>query len=85
RTTWLVPVVLGERIPRPDRSAEERDRWAMIVLILFVPWRHPRDLRRSGETWSAAYDRRQSEIPVMHKEIVRNLTILSECRQARDD
>ncbi|TFK87210.1 hypothetical protein K466DRAFT_491266, partial [Polyporus arcularius HHB13444] len=85
RTVWVVPVVLGDRIPRQDRGEEEREEWARTMMILFVPWRSPADMKRPNETWRAAFDRQQDMIRPAHHEIMRNMNVLSECRDARDE
>ncbi len=84
RTVWVVPVILGNRLPRGDRGVEERELWARTVLILFVPWRTPADLRQARETWTQAYDRLQHTITSFHRTIIHNIGVLSECRDARD-
>ena len=84
RTVWVIPVVLGDRMPRPDRDEEERLLWARTVLILFHPWRHPSDLKDGEEDWIDAYDRLKHLIPPEHMSIIHNMNVLSECRDARD-
>ena len=81
---WVVPVLLGERFPRPDRSEEEREQWARAVLTLFTLWRHPFDLKEESETWYEAYERHSPNIAPEHMTIIHNMTVLSECRDARD-
>ncbi|TFK87837.1 hypothetical protein K466DRAFT_440579, partial [Polyporus arcularius HHB13444] len=85
RTIWVVPVVLGDALPRPDRGAEQRERWARAVLLMFIPWRHPRDLKAAGESWFDAYERRKPEICDEHAAFIRNMTVLSECKDARTE
>ena len=84
RTVWVVPVLLGERFPRPDRGDEEREQWARAVLTLFVPWRHPSDLKEESEPWYDAYERHSPAIAPEHMTIIHNMTVLSECKDARD-
>ena len=84
RTVWVIPVVLGNRMPRPDRDKEERQLWARTVLALFQPWRHPSDLKNDEEDWIDAYDRLKHCIPPEHMTIIHNMNVLSECRDARD-
>ena len=84
RTMWVIPVLLGEKLPRPDRSDEEREQWARAVLTLFIPWRHPFDLKEESETWNEAYERHASAIAPEHLTIIHNMSVLSECRDARD-
>ena len=84
RTIWVIPVVLGNRMPRPDRDEDERLLWARTVLILFHPWRHPSHLKDGEEDWIDAYDRLKHLIPPEHITIIHNMNVLSECRDARD-
>ena len=84
RTVWVIPVVLGNKMPRPDRNDEERQLWARTVLALFQPWRTPADLKEFDEDWIEAYDRQKHCIPPEHMTIIHNMNVLSECRDARD-
>ncbi|KAI9068164.1 hypothetical protein FKP32DRAFT_1562280, partial [Trametes sanguinea] len=85
RTTWVIPVLLGDRIPRADRSEEEREDWARSVMILFVPWRHPGDLKNRSETWFEAFQRRRRSIHPTYESILKNINVLAECRDARSE
>ena len=85
RTAWLVPVLLGKRTPRKDRELDEKRMWARMMLILFVPWRLPRDLKRDEEDWLDAFKRQKHLIKRPHRRIIRNMNVLSECRDARDE
>ncbi len=84
RVIWVVPVILGSRIARSDRSDEERESWARTVLILFVPWRTPAELKRPDESWMDSYNRQRRHIPRQHRSIICNMNVLNECRDARD-
>ncbi|KAI0730647.1 hypothetical protein C8Q76DRAFT_614010, partial [Earliella scabrosa] len=84
RGVWIVPVVLGDRVPRSDRDAPEKEAWARMMLILFVPWRSPSDLRDRDETWLQVFERQSSSISERHMEIIKNMNVLSECRDVRD-
>ncbi|KAH9854461.1 hypothetical protein C2E23DRAFT_699808, partial [Lenzites betulinus] len=79
-----VPVILGNRIPRSDRGDEEREDWARMMLILFVPWRRPSDIRRIDETWIEAFERQRHRISPEHEKVIVNMNVLSECRDVRD-
>lgn len=84
RVVWVVPVILGPHIPRGDRSPEEHEDWCRTILLLFLPWRTPADLKTAGEYWRDAYNRQQHLIPPHHQSIIRNMSVLAECRDARD-
>ncbi|KAI9061814.1 hypothetical protein FKP32DRAFT_1555351, partial [Trametes sanguinea] len=84
RVKWIVPVILGERIPRSDRDMAEHEMWARMMSILFVPWRSVTDLRQQDESWNAAFERHRASISEKHLEVIGNMNVLSECRDARD-
>lgn len=56
RTIWVIPVLLGEQMPRLDRGNDEWEKWVQSVPTLFIPWKHPADLKYESETWSNAYE-----------------------------
>ena len=85
RMRSLVPVILGNRTPRCDREPDEREAWARMMTILFVPWRRPSDLRNPEETWLQSYQRHENCISVEHKQIIENMNVLSQCKDARDE
>ncbi|KAI0686633.1 hypothetical protein C8Q76DRAFT_600605, partial [Earliella scabrosa] len=84
RVVWVVPVILGERIPQPDCGPEERDRWAQAVLTMFLPWRTPFDIKTEDESWWDAYERQADFIAPSHLSVIQNISVLSECKDARD-
>ncbi|KAI9062911.1 hypothetical protein FKP32DRAFT_1552112, partial [Trametes sanguinea] len=84
RSEWTVPVILGDRIPRSDRGDDERERWARMMLILFIPWRVPADLRIQGGSWMETYERRKEGLSPAYLKIISNMNVLSECRDVRD-
>ena len=79
---WMIPVLLGDRLPRPDRSDDEREQWARAVLTLFKPWRHPSDLKDHSDTWYDAYVQYAPAIAPEHMSIIHNMNVLSECKDA---
>ncbi|KAJ7093628.1 hypothetical protein C8R43DRAFT_867196, partial [Mycena crocata] len=78
-----VPVILGPKIHRFDRSDEERELWAQDVVVLFKPWRIPTDLKEPGETWSHAASELRRDIDPWKERVIRNMNVLAECRDAR--
>ncbi|KAI9065711.1 hypothetical protein FKP32DRAFT_1549886, partial [Trametes sanguinea] len=84
RTEWLIPVILGDRIPRSDRGDEEKEAWSRMMLILFIPWRSPHDLRNRTESWTTAFERHKSRLSPTQLKIIANMNVLSECRDVRD-
>ncbi|KAJ7730792.1 hypothetical protein B0H16DRAFT_1235481, partial [Mycena metata] len=83
RRTWYVPVILGPTFHRRDRSPEERELWARDVVILFKPWRTPSDLKEPGETWLSAALKLEADAHPWILRVIRNMNVLSECRDAR--
>ncbi|KAH7924615.1 hypothetical protein BV22DRAFT_1012930, partial [Leucogyrophana mollusca] len=80
----LVPVPTGPGIPRRDR-AELKERYCRLMLIFFKPWRRPSDLRDPGQTWSDAFTVFESMCHPRFKSMMKNMQILHECRDSRDD
>lgn len=84
RSESHIPVILGPTIPNPVRSMEAEEQWAKAVLLLFLPWRKPSDLKDDEESWISAYHRQDSLIVAKNQKIICNLNILNECKEARD-
>ncbi|KIM73533.1 hypothetical protein PILCRDRAFT_15186 [Piloderma croceum F 1598] len=79
-----VPVLIGPEIPRRDRD-ENCQRYSRLMLILFKPWRHIRDLRDAGQSWSDALEKYLHVCPHDAKTVMDNMQILHECKDSRDD
>ncbi|KAJ7927863.1 hypothetical protein B0H13DRAFT_1569799, partial [Mycena leptocephala] len=75
-------VLLGDKLPRPDRGAAEKDKWCRAMMILFKPWRELRDLKNVGETWSAAFERTQFSGNAL--QIMTNMNVENECKDTKD-
>ncbi|KAJ7868203.1 hypothetical protein B0H14DRAFT_2346654, partial [Mycena olivaceomarginata] len=82
RRAPVVNVLLGETIARPDRSPEERERWARAMLILFKPWRTLHDLKDVHEKWATVYDR--TVFSPYATRVIANMQVERECKDARD-
>ena len=80
----LVPVILGERIACSDIGDREKQIWACTMLVLFKPWRHPLDLKVAGQKWSNALENYEPYLSERHKQIIHNMGVLSECKDACD-
>ncbi|KAJ6501460.1 hypothetical protein C8R47DRAFT_970072, partial [Mycena vitilis] len=78
-----VPVLLGPKIHRFDRSDEERELWAYDVAVLFKPWRVPTDLKSADETWLEVATRLRDALEPWKNRVIDNMNVLSECRDAR--
>ncbi|PPQ71220.1 hypothetical protein CVT26_010999 [Gymnopilus dilepis] len=79
-----VPVILGPKIPNPERSSEQRDIWSRDVLTLFKPWRSVNDLKKEDESWTEAFDTYRASLDDISKIVIANLNVLTECAEARD-
>ncbi|KAJ7495930.1 hypothetical protein B0H11DRAFT_1640775, partial [Mycena galericulata] len=80
-----IPVVLGPKIHRWDRSDEERELWAQDIVTLFKPWRTPTDLKRPQDTWMETVVALRTDIEPWKDQIIRNMNVLAECRDARKE
>ena len=81
----FVPVLLGPSFVNPNRSSSEREVWARDMLILFKPWRKPMDLKTFGESWLDAFTRFESDLTGRQRQIIKNMNVLTECRDARTE
>lgn len=85
RVRTVIPVILGDKIARPTGGADELELWSRDIMVLFVPWRDIGDLKEGFPDWTHAYVGRCEQIKSKYKRIVRNLNVLSECRDARGE
>lgn len=85
RPKRVIPVILGDKFQRPDRSAEELELWAKSVLLLFLPWRDFGTVKNGFQDWTAAYESHKYNIKPRYHRIIRNLNVLTECRDARGE
>lgn len=80
----LVPVPVGPSLPRRDRE-QCKERYCRLMLIMFKPWRHAKDLRMSTESWSSAFQSFLQDCSPQKKQAMDNMQILHECKDSRDD
>ncbi|KAJ7665250.1 hypothetical protein DFH06DRAFT_914988, partial [Mycena polygramma] len=83
RTRRIVPVLIGPKFHRCDRSAEEKELWAQDIAILFKPWRSPSDLKAYDSAWTPVADEIVRDSVAWQQKIIRNMNVLTECRDAR--
>jgi hypothetical protein len=83
RVVHWIPVLLGDALPRPDRSPEEREDWCRIMLALFKPWRKETDLKNGHSRWSEAFDAHTFSAESLR--IISNINVENECKDARDN
>lgn len=74
----VIPVILSPTIPRP----EHRDEWCRAMLIVFKPWRQPEDLKNTSQSWVDAFE--SWDFPDSLRQIMHNLNVQNECKDARD-
>ncbi|KAG1752314.1 uncharacterized protein EDB91DRAFT_1045077, partial [Suillus paluster] len=56
-----------------------------LMLILFSPWSAPKDLMNTYSSWSDAFEHFMRECPPKFQYIMKNMQILHECQDSRDD
>jgi hypothetical protein len=76
------PVPIGLALPRRDRE-EVKHKHARLVLTLFKPWRHVRDLVADSETWFDAYEAFLRTCSDKIWRLINNMQILHECKDIR--
>ncbi|KAF5334229.1 hypothetical protein D9611_014313 [Ephemerocybe angulata] len=81
-----VPVPIGPALPRRDRP-DVREKYCRLMLILFKPWRSPKDLIGSFSSWGDAFeDFTHSRLYTPHvNNILNNMQVFHECKDSRDD
>ncbi|KAJ7126131.1 hypothetical protein C8R44DRAFT_617822, partial [Mycena epipterygia] len=82
RTIPLVNVLLGDKIPRPDRGKTEHVKWCRAMLILFKPWRKLGDLKDPNQTWEDAFS--NTAFSAHCQRIMMNMNVENQCKDARD-
>lgn len=84
RDCLCCPVPIGPSIPRRDRP-ELQERYSRLMLILFKPWKDPRELKADEEDWISAFRRFQVDCAPRVSRIMENMQLLHECKDSRDD
>ncbi|KAF8871657.1 hypothetical protein CPB84DRAFT_1692017, partial [Gymnopilus junonius] len=81
RSKRVIPVMLGPSIPNRKVSQSAEVEWAKYMLVIFKPWRAIEDLKSADESWLNAYNAFEShDMRNDHRTIIKNMSILSECR-----
>jgi len=83
RSVEHVPVLLGPSFANPSTSEDAREKWSRDMLILFKPWRNPDELKTRDATWCQAFDAYQHNFSPRSQKIIKNMTVLTECSDAR--
>ncbi|KAG1801812.1 uncharacterized protein BJ212DRAFT_1237863, partial [Suillus subaureus] len=74
----------GPSLLRCDRL-EVRERYCQMMLILFKPWTTINDLCGMFEMWWAAFENFSMDCLLNKIFIMKNMQILHECKDSRDD
>lgn len=82
REVPFIPVLLGKALPRCDRGPTEREQWCRAMIIIFKPWRKPKDLKEENQSWTDTFESTSFD-PRMSK-IINNMNVENECKDARD-
>ncbi|KAJ3549575.1 hypothetical protein NM688_g5163 [Phlebia brevispora] len=74
---------IGGTLPRPDKG--DREEYCMTMLTLFCPsgWRSGLELKQQDESWEDAFTK--TDFSVDSRRLMRNMHLLYECQDARDD
>jgi len=84
RRVAQIPVLLGPSIPNPSKSPVEKETWSRYMLILFKPWRDVLDLKNPAQSWTDAYESSHNGFSRRQQQIIKNMTVLTECSDARE-
>ena len=76
-----IPVILGATLPHKDREPDEHEQWCRAMLILFKPWRDPKDIKEDYTSWKSAFLAFQFSETCTN--VIRNIHIEQECRDAK--
>ncbi|KZT03008.1 uncharacterized protein LAESUDRAFT_660533, partial [Laetiporus sulphureus 93-53] len=74
---------LGKALPRHDKG--DRETYCQTMLTFFYPrgWRSGIDIKAMSESWDAVFQR--TTFASHHVQVMANMNVLYECRDARDD
>ncbi|RDX50980.1 hypothetical protein OH76DRAFT_1310582, partial [Lentinus brumalis] len=74
---------VGGALPQPDKANPEL--YYLTMLILFNPsgWRSGHLLNPGHEPWQTVFER--TTFTANHLRVMKNMTVLNECKDARDD
>jgi hypothetical protein len=67
----------------PRRDGDDREYYARTMCILFAPWRKADEVKDSEESWNECFNR--TSFKKRHEEIMNNIQLRYECKDARDD
>ncbi|KAG2155407.1 hypothetical protein DEU56DRAFT_696574, partial [Suillus clintonianus] len=82
RRNFVIPVLLGDALPRPNGSEEDYEKYCRCMMMLFKPWRDLRSLKGQHSTWTEAFQT-ETFSPIIAA-LIRNMNVENECKDARD-
>ncbi|KAF5325769.1 hypothetical protein D9611_000667 [Ephemerocybe angulata] len=82
RSKYVIPVLLGPRLPLCKTGGGDNEQWSRYVLVLFKPWRTPECLKQKSQSWDEAYASYCDEIEPRWKNIIDNMGTLAASREA---
>ncbi|KAH7918367.1 hypothetical protein BV22DRAFT_988602, partial [Leucogyrophana mollusca] len=82
RSRPVIPVLLADPFPRPNRGDEELEKFCKVMVLLFKPWRKLSDIKGEYKTWKDAYD--SYAFPNHLIKLIQNVNVENECKDARD-
>lgn len=83
KRTFVIPVLIGPALPRPDRGDEEYEEWCRLMLMFFKPWRTLSDLNGPNDHWIDSFV--QYQFKEEHVDLMKNMNVENECKDARDN
>lgn len=80
----LVPAPIGPSIPRRDQEAV-KEQYGRLMLVLFRPWGHAKDLWDTNQSWSEAFYTFMKICAPEKTKVMDSMQILQECKDSQDD
>ncbi|KAJ3558572.1 hypothetical protein NM688_g846 [Phlebia brevispora] len=80
---FVVPKIVGVMLPRRDGTDREAYCRAMLMFFKRSGWRSGAELKDESESWEDAFD--SYDFLERHKRIMKNMNVLYECKDSRDD
>ncbi|KAG6376680.1 hypothetical protein JVT61DRAFT_1688 [Boletus reticuloceps] len=81
RTHPVVPVIIGDALPKRNGDAIHDKEYFRYLLLLFKLWRSYEDLCSDGSSWKDAFE--QSVFSSYCRSLISNMEVDAECRDAR--
>jgi hypothetical protein len=79
-----VTIPIGPHIPHHDKK-KQYPKFCRLMLMFFKPWHEASDLHLHGLSWDDAFSIFMADCPSEFKDIIKNMQILHECKDSRDD